>query len=143
MPRYGTVVKKTIVKPLDRPFARAVAVETSEYTRVYLAGAVADSSDGDLEQQTRETLETLRGYLEALGGDVSDFVRVRVYLNCDLPSEAYAQVNAAREGFFTDHHHYPASTAIQIAGLVSDDLDIEIDAEAIIPHDDWEVEIIE
>lgn len=136
-------MKKIVVDPLDRPFARAVAIETDEFTRVHLSGAVSSDTDGDLEEQTRGTLATLQAYLEELDGDMEDVVRLRVYLNETLDDDAYAQVNAAREEFFPEERHYPASTLIEVTNLVSDEFGIEIDAEAMIPHDGWDVEVIE
>jgi enamine deaminase RidA (YjgF/YER057c/UK114 family) len=136
-------MKKTIIDPLDRPFARAVAVETDDFTRVYLSGAVSSDPDGDLQEQTRGTLAALQGYLEELDGTMEDIVRLRVYLNETLDDDAYDMVNAAREEFFPDERHYPASTLIEVSNLVSDELRIEIDAEAIVPHTDWEVEVID
>lgn len=136
-------MKKTIIKPLDRPFARAVAVELANCTRVYLSGAASGDGSTDLEEQTRDILEQLEDHLATVGGGLDDIVRVRVYLNTELNETSYEAVNTVREEVFSDVFHYPASTLIEVAELVSDEFLIEIDAEAIVPDDEWEVEIIE
>lgn len=134
-------MNKTIIHPLDRPFARGVAVEMDGLTRVYLSG-VAAYNEGDVQDQTRGIFDQLDDYLAAVDGGLEDLVRVRVYLNKTLTDEEYDAVNEIRHEYFPDETHYPASTLVEVAGLVSDEFLIEIDAEAIIPHDEWDVDII-
>jgi enamine deaminase RidA (YjgF/YER057c/UK114 family) len=136
-------MKKTVVKPLDRPFARAVGVERPDHTRVYLSGAVTSDTDEGLEAQTRETLAAIEALIETFDGHMTDLVRVRVYANETLTAEAYEQINAARRDFFPDETHYPASTVLEVTGLVNDDYRVEIEADAIVPEDGWDTEIIE
>lgn len=136
-------MKKTIVQPLDRPFARAVGVERSDHTRVFLSGAVASDTAEGLEAQTREALAAIEALVETFDGTMADLVRVRVYVNEALDGDAYEQVNAARRDFFPDERHYPASTVLEVPGLVDDDYRVEVEAEAVVPDDGWTVEIVD
>lgn len=149
---WEAAMEKIVSDPLDRPFARAVATRTPEYTRVFVSGAVAPDPAPDaaaewdaeeLRDQTRATLEEIEGYVMDFGGEREHIVRVRPYLNVPLTDENYAAVNDAREAFFRDETEYPASTVVEIENLTSEKFLIEIDADAVVPEGEWEVTVRE
>ena len=142
-------MRRSVIRPLDRPFARAIAVETPEYRRVILSGAAAVDDDGnvvgegDIRKQTEYTFERIAENLAEVGGELSDIVITRVYVNDELTDEQYDAINEIRHEQFPSPEEYPASTLVAVENLVSEDLLIEIEAEAIVPADEWETEIVE
>ncbi|MFB6311383.1 MAG: RidA family protein, partial [Salinirussus sp.] len=143
-------MEKIVSEPLDRPFARAVATRMPEYTRVFVSGAVAPEPDTEaavawepeeIRDQTRATLDEIESYVNEFDGGQEHIVRVRPYLNVPLTDEHYAAVNEARADFFRSESEYPASTVVEVENLTSEEYLIEIDADAVIPDDDWEVTV--
>lgn len=57
---------------------------------VYIGGQVAEASDGDIEAQTREVLESIDQLLERVGSDRSHLLSVRILL---ARREDYAGMN--------------------------------------------------
>jgi enamine deaminase RidA (YjgF/YER057c/UK114 family) len=100
---------------------------------LYVAGQHAGApgggvlGDGSAGSQARETLKKIRALVEAAGGRMADVVKLTVYLTdiADRPA-----VSAARREFFAEP--FPASTLIEIKGLVEPDLKVEIEAIAVI-----------
>ncbi|WP_161631403.1 RidA family protein [Candidatus Halobonum tyrrellensis] len=123
--------------------SNGVAVGMDGYTRVFLSGVVALDDEenvvgvGDVETQTRTVLETIESYLAELGGGMDDIVRVRVYVD-SVADEEFVTVHEVRDEFF-DPEHYPASTLVEVESLAFDDLLIEVDADAVVPDDGWDV----
>lgn len=139
---------KVVYEPLQSvAFSKAVVIEHDGYQRVHISGTVAFDEDrtvvakGDLAGQTRHVLELIEGLLAEFDGDMTDIVRVRVYMP-ELTDEGLRTVHEVRHEFF-EHEHKPASTLVEVGGLVDDDLLIEIDAEAVIPDDGWSVTVVE
>lgn len=149
-------MKKTIINPAagDRigyaqatdtepAYAEGVVVETPEYQRVFLSGLTSRDPDLDVKGQTKDTLEQVEANLEAVGGSMDDVVRVRVYVREPyLTEENFQAIHEARGGFF-DSEHYPASTLVEVSDLVREGKLVEIDSEAVIPKDEWEVETLD
>ena len=88
------------------------------------SGNLVDGGPGD---QARRCLENLQVVCAAAGAQLSDAVRVTVYLT-DI--EAYPEVNEAYGGFFEGEP--PARTAVAVAGLPKG-ADVEIDAIVALP----------
>jgi enamine deaminase RidA (YjgF/YER057c/UK114 family) len=102
------------------------AVEELLYRRSGLYGVSAVSDD--MREQTAQVLEMLSKALEAGGADVSDVVRVRL-----LTTDAGEYLHRCHE-LTVDWYgeHKPASTLHEVAGLAADELEIEIEATAIV-----------
>lgn len=138
-------MKKEIINPDTGDWAEhevaysdGVVVHRTHSKRVFISG-LAVVGDG-IETQTRKTLEKIEGMLNDLGGSMEDVVRVRVYINKpEMDEESLETVHNVRREFFIENH-YPSSTLIEVEDLVNDDFLIEIDADAVIPEDNWEVE---
>lgn len=126
---------------VEPAYAEAVAVELPTHTRVYLSGLTARDATLDAYGQTRDVLEQMAADLEELGGEVADVVRVRVYVASGaLDEDSFVAIHRARGEFF-ERETYPASTLVEVAGLVRAGKLLEVDAEAVIPGDgEWTVE---
>ena len=107
-------------------YARAVRVGD----RILVSGTTATHGEstvvcpGDAEGQTVYILDKIGAAIEALGGELGDVVRTRIYVREARSAEAVARVHGRYFGAVR-----PANTLVQIAGLVGD-YDVEIEAEA-------------
>ncbi len=110
-------------------FSRAVRVGDS----VFVAGTTAMQPDGvmagvgDAHAQGLAALKTIEKALNEAGAALSDVVRTRVYIT-DLAHLEGA--TKAHRAVFADIR--PASTVVEVAGLVHPDMLIEIEADAVI-----------
>ena len=101
---------------------------------VCIAGLVAVDGDfkvlavGDPAEQSRIIFRNIRHYLTEAGGGLGDVIRMRVYLqNLERDRPAFL---AARREFFTGD--FPCSTLVEVSALVSPEMLVEIDTDAII-----------
>jgi enamine deaminase RidA (YjgF/YER057c/UK114 family) len=78
---------------------------------------------GDIAAQTRQTLHNIETILRHAGGGFDDIVSVIVYVT---EMDGLDKIHEVRREFFRPP--YPASTLVQVAGLVWPDLLIEISA---------------
>ena len=101
---------------------------------VFVSGCVATDAEGrtvggnDVVVQARQVHENLKKCLAAAGATFADVCKVTVFLK-DVGDRE--KVNIARREYFGPHR--PASTLVQIARLVRDDLLVEIEATAVLP----------
>lgn len=157
---YEIAMHKTVISPgagqsreifqqsetKEQAHSKGVVVRHDGYDRVYLSGIIPTDDEGkamapgDIGTQTRLGLKEIEATLEEHGGKMEDIVRVRVYI-VDYNADDFREVHKVRQEFF-DREHYPASTLVEVANLVRDGARIEIDAEAIIPDDGWDLEVI-
>jgi len=122
----------------DTAYSDGVVLDVPGGKRVFISGVVADGET--IEDQTRAVLEEIEGMLDEQGGDMADVVRVRVNIARPEMGEATLEtVHGVRSEFFDDRH-LPASTLFEVEDLVEDRFDIEIDADAFIPEDGWDVQ---
>ena len=70
---------------------------------------------------------------------MKDIMRVRVYVAKPGLDEATLEaIHDVRSEFFVEEH-LPASTLVEVESLVRDHYRIEIDADVIIPNNEWEL----
>jgi reactive intermediate/imine deaminase len=103
---------------------------------LHISGQVSQDVDGnivgvgDITAQTRQVLGNISKILDAVGGQMSDIAKVTVFVK-DMSH--LDKIHQVRSEFFNPP--YPASSLVQVVGLVNPDYLIEIEAVAVIPFD--------
>ena len=99
--------------------------------RIWISGMVGIRKDGsvpeDVETQFKVAIDWLDCALRAAGGRPKHIVKVQVFLT-DVNDRA--KINPIRENYFGSHR--PASTLVEVSGLISPELKVEIEAEAMV-----------
>ena len=99
--------------------------------RVWVSGMVGIRDDGsvptDVEEQFQIAIDCLDSALRAAGGRPEHVVKVQVFLT-DVNDRT--KINPIRENYFGAHR--PASTLVEVSGLIAPELKVEIEAEAVV-----------
>jgi len=125
------VTKETII-PTNVHQARGFSHAIKAGNIIYVPGQVGIGEDnkvaaGGFEAQAKQALENLKRVLEASGACFKDVVKLNTYVTTMEFIPVYREL---RQSYFGDH--YPASTLIQVAGLVLPEFLIEIEAVAVV-----------
>ena len=110
-------------------YSRAVRVGP----HVWLAGTTATGADGriiaagDAAAQARQVLENVRAALERAGARLEHVVRTRIYVRNVGDWEAIGRVHGEYFGAIR-----PASTMVEVSGLVDPQMLVEIEVDAYV-----------
>jgi enamine deaminase RidA (YjgF/YER057c/UK114 family) len=123
-------IKRILLDDLPAPVSHYChAVRAND--RVWISGMVGIRNDGsvpeDVEEQFQIALDCLDSALRAAGGRPEHVVKVQVFLT---NVNDRTKINPIRENYFGGHR--PASTLLEVSGLISPELKVEIEAEAVV-----------
>jgi reactive intermediate/imine deaminase len=127
-------VKRTNPPALSTPTGYTHIVEVTGPNRtIYISGQIAYDKDGnvvgagDMKAQAEQVFRNLEAALTAAGAKFSDVVKMNSYITDMSKIQAVRDVRAR---YFKDNT--PASTFVQVAGLVRPELLLEIEVVAVV-----------
>ena len=127
------MLTKEFIHPHPMGFTNTVAYTAQGVKTIVVSGQVgyADGRFGEtFEEQAEMAHRNLVGELAAAGAGVEDVIKLNSYVE-DLDSQRSKMLSQVKARFFTQTDQ-PASTLIGISALVMRQLQVEIEATAVI-----------
>jgi enamine deaminase RidA (YjgF/YER057c/UK114 family) len=122
---YATGTKWEPIVGYSRAVRVGNIIRVSGTTATDAAGKIV--GEGDVYKQTVQTLKNIEAAVKAVGGNLSNIVRTRIFV---LDIAQWEDVGRAHGEFFKEIR--PATSMLQISKLISPEMLVEIEAEAII-----------
>ena len=127
------MLTKEFIHPHPMGFTNTIAYTAQGVKTIVVSGQVgyADGRIGEtFEEQAEMAHRNLVGELAAAGAGVEDVIKLNSYV-VDLDSQRSKTLSQVKAKFFTQTDQ-PASTLIGISALVMKQLQVEIEATAVI-----------
>ncbi len=127
-----TEIKRFLLPDEREPVSHYCHV-TRAGDRVWVSGTVGVRSDSTIPEDTAEqfqvAIDTVDRCLKAAGAEARHVVKVTVLLT-DINDRA--AINPIRQAYFGEHR--PASTLFEVSALVSPEMKVEIEVEAVVTN---------
>jgi 2-iminobutanoate/2-iminopropanoate deaminase len=120
---------------LAKPNGYTHVVVVNHGKLVFISGQVGLNSKGEISPefatQARQTFANINAALAAVSATPANLVKLNYYV-VGLNHDKLTAIREARDSII-DKQHPPASTLAGVQSLFRDDVQIEIEAEAVIP----------
>lgn len=120
---------------LSKPNGYTHVVVVNHGKLVFISGQVGLNSKGDISPdfavQAHQVFANLKTALAAAGAKPANLVKLNYHV-VGLSHDKLAALREARDSVI-DKHHPPASTLAGVESLFRPDVQLEVDAEAVIP----------
>lgn len=109
---------------------------------IFVTGTTATDENGEIVgiddpfTQTVQALKNIEKALKALGGNLTDVVRTRIYV-CNI--EDWEEIGRAHHQFFSKI--MPATSMVEVSRLIQPDILVEVEADAVC--DSWTSTLVE
>jgi enamine deaminase RidA (YjgF/YER057c/UK114 family) len=121
--------------PRPKGYANGVAARGRQ---IFVSGMIGWDAEGrfhsdDFVAQSRQALENIVAVLKEAGAGPQHIVRMTWYV---LDRREYLDAGAALGAAYRDviGRHYPAMSAVQVAGLMEERARVEIEVTAVVPE---------
>jgi enamine deaminase RidA (YjgF/YER057c/UK114 family) len=120
---------------LSKPNGYTHVVVVNHGKLIFISGQVGLDKDGkissDFAEQAHQVFTNLQAALAAVGAKPANLIKLNYYV-VGLNHEKLLAIREARDKII-DKEHPPASTLAGVQALFRDDVQLEVEAEAVLP----------